>query len=110
MSTASPRWLVPLSPASCTSTGGGDGIHQSSPYGNLTVTNGTVRGMGSDGIITIEGPGARIQGVRAIGNGSTGIQTWDNSTVEDNTVLHRGSGATRSPATAVSESSTTAAG
>jgi hypothetical protein len=51
--------------------GSGVGISAGS-QSNLTVLNGTVRGMGASGIVA--GRHARIQGVKAIGNGGYGIE------------------------------------
>ncbi len=48
----------------CTSTGTGQGV-----AGVASVKNGTVRGMGSDGV-SVSGD---VEGVRAIGNGGRGI-------------------------------------
>jgi hypothetical protein len=56
----------------CSPTGSGNGIDNfSSGNSNLTVLNGTISGMGADGIL-INGDG-RVQGVRVVGNGFRGM-------------------------------------
>lgn len=56
---------------------------------NITVMNGTVRGF-DDGV-AVTGSGARVENVRAIGNGTAGIRVGSQCTVHGNTVT--GSGA-----------------
>jgi len=101
---------------SCTPSGGtGQGIW--SVGEKVTVLNGTIRGMGAEGIRAFHlgvTPGARIEGVTAQGNaadgilcvqaclvlgnlavanGGAGISTGDGSTVRDNIARHNaGSG------------------
>jgi parallel beta-helix repeat protein len=58
------------SPATCSNTGDGVGINSSNR--NVTVTNGTVRGMGQAGV-SIDGPFGRVERVRAFSNGAAGI-------------------------------------
>jgi hypothetical protein len=67
----------------CAPTGTGVGIDvQSVTNENITIVNGTVRGMGNTGI---NSPfrGARIEGVHAISNGSSGIIAGDSCTIID---------------------------
>ncbi len=58
-------------PLSCSPIGPGRGIDASSAT-NVTVLNGTVRGMGNDGIAL--GRGGVVRGVRARENGGDGVQ------------------------------------
>ena len=77
-------------PLSCEPTGFGLGIDAfSSSTGNVTVMNGTVRGMGSAGIrLSDQG---RVLNVRAIGNGSYGVSIMGGGgTAKDNTVHQNG--------------------
>lgn len=54
-------------PATCAPTGTGIGVSSSST--NVTVLNGTIRGMGDSGILSAN----RIEKVNAVGNGGTGM-------------------------------------
>jgi parallel beta-helix repeat protein len=54
----------------------------------IIVTNGIVRGMGSDGLVV--GDDSRVERVHAIGNGGDGIQTNDAGTVTGNTARDNG--------------------
>jgi hypothetical protein len=66
-------------PVQCSATGTGDGITFSSKFvstDNATVLNGTIRGMGRDGI-DLNSFGARIEGVHAESNGRLGILITD---------------------------------
>ncbi len=58
-------------PASCIGTGFGIGIDTASGVSNLRITNGTITGMGSEGILA--GDNTVVENVRAIGNGCDGI-------------------------------------
>jgi len=67
---------VPNTPTTtCGPTGSGDGISGDLPGGfapeNITIRNGTVRGAGNRGITLIFG---RVERVRVISNGSSGIE------------------------------------
>ena len=74
-------------PLVCTPAGGtGDGI--SSSNRNITVMNGTIRGMGDDGIVLNDN--AIIRNVRAISNGGDGVAVDDVSLVEGCTVSANG--------------------
>jgi parallel beta-helix repeat protein len=55
---------------------------------NVAVVNGTVRGMGTDGIRL--GDNGRVEKVRALANGSFGIRVGESSTVTGNTVTDNG--------------------
>src|ERR1700687_4297212 len=57
---------------------------------NIAVVNGTVQGMGADGICVIGS--ARIEGVSAIGNGGSGIFVLGQSLVAHSRALSNGSG------------------
>jgi parallel beta-helix repeat protein len=54
----------------------------------IIVTNGIVRGMGSDGVVV--GDDSRVERVHAIGNGGDGIQANDGGTVTGNTARDNG--------------------
>lgn len=72
------------SPPSLTCSPLGDGVGvNASNRSNITVANGTVRGMGSVGIFT--GPNSLIKEVHVLSNGWNGIQP-DGGIVIDNTV------------------------
>ena len=60
------------SPTVCSPTGTGHGIHAEAGD-NVTVVNGTVRGMGSTGL-SLLGNNGRAERVRAIGNGGSGVE------------------------------------
>jgi hypothetical protein len=64
---------------SCASIGSGRGVDGLGSNG-LAVLNGTIRQMGSDGITA--NSGARIAGVRSIGNGQYGVRADNGSVVE----------------------------
>ena len=81
------------SPTSCSSTGVGKGITQNST-GNVAVVNGTVTGMGSEGI---DIPWrARVENVRSISNGLGGIVVGSGSTVVGSWALSNGGDGIRS--------------
>jgi hypothetical protein len=66
-------------PVQCSATGSGIGITFSSKFvttDNTTILNGTIRGMGQDGI-NLNSFGARIEGVHAESNGRGGIAIVD---------------------------------
>jgi hypothetical protein len=65
---------------------GGQGVF--SQNSNVTVTNGTVQGMGADGICLRFG--ARVDGVSAIGNGGSGIVVSHDSLVTQSRALSNG--------------------
>jgi hypothetical protein len=83
--------------SSCTTTGIGVGIKAADPFLNCScgpvnnfkystrISNGTVSGMGSHGIIV--GPGSRIEHVTVRSNGGNGIITGRGSVVLDNIAL-----------------------
>lgn len=73
-------------PPVCMPIGTGDGI--SSTNNNIVVENGTIRGMGSDGIALANN--VRVTNIRAIGNGGDGIAVLDTSIVENCTVQSNG--------------------
>lgn len=75
---------------SCTPTGFGIGIFSQSKD-NITVVNGTVRGMGNNGIDLSAGSAGRIENVRAVSNGLAGIGTNAGSTLIGNTAQSNGS-------------------
>lgn len=54
----------------CSPTGSGDGVQGGCGADNVTVMNGTVRGMGREGIFLCN---ARIERVSAVSNGGDGI-------------------------------------
>jgi parallel beta-helix repeat protein len=68
-------------------TGSGDGIDASGRT-NVVVINGTVRGMGDDGIIT--GAGARLERLRLLSNHHNGASTGNNSSLVGNTASDNG--------------------
>lgn len=74
-------------PASCRDTGTGIGVN-ASLHKNITVLNGTVRGMGSSGVST-GGSGAHVENMHVISNGGVGIVA--SGIVIDNTVNANGS-------------------
>ena len=57
--------------ATCSSRRNGNGIF--STNSNITVSNGTIRGLGFDGI-QLTGSAARVERVKAISNGKFGIE------------------------------------
>lgn len=81
-------------PTSCTPTptdpnifGPGSGI-RAAPSTALTIRNGTIRGMGRNGIFVFNAPQTRIEGMTIVENGAEGIfaglATVDNNLVEGN--------------------------
>jgi parallel beta-helix repeat protein len=70
---------------SCAPIGLGDGISVTSAE-SVTVSNGTIRGMGRDGVAL--GQHSVVEGLRAISNGDDGIQTGEHCTIR-NTVAAR---------------------
>lgn len=76
------KGLRPGFPPICNPTGTGTGV---SAFGrdNITVINGTVRGMGYDGIAA--GSNSRVEKVHTISNGLYGIAGGDYTTVSGNT-------------------------
>ncbi len=75
-------------PVVCTGAGGGDGITSGSGGNDVTVLNGTIRGMGNDGMNL--GDRARVERVRATGNGNNGIGAYGNSILSDNVAVSNG--------------------
>jgi len=74
-------------PLVCMPAGGtGDGI--SSSNRNITVVNGTIRGMGDDAVVLNDN--AIVRNLRALNNGGDGIAVDDASLVEDSTVFANG--------------------
>jgi hypothetical protein len=73
-------------PLVCIAVGTGDGI--SSSKENIKVTNGTIRGMGDDGI-ALENHGI-VENVRVLGNGGDGIAVDEGSRVEHCTASSNG--------------------
>jgi parallel beta-helix repeat protein len=67
--------------------GAGHGIDASSRV-NVAISNGTVREMGGDGIIT--GANARIERVRLLANHHNGATTGNNSALAGNTATNSG--------------------
>ena len=65
---------------SCAPSGAGSGILGGSGGRDVTIVNGTVRGMGNDGIAVAERP--RIEKVRLISNGNNGIVANGNAIVD----------------------------
>jgi parallel beta-helix repeat protein len=74
-------------PLSCNQNGTGKGI-DATGHQNIKVYNGTVRGMGNNGIAT--GDLAIIESVRVIGNGGGGIAVNGNGMVSSSTVNGNG--------------------
>jgi len=75
---------------SCTPSGSGFGIvHLNPSFGNnVRVTNGTVRGMGDDGIRLADA--AHVERVTVTNNGNNGILASTNATIIDCTALSNG--------------------
>jgi hypothetical protein len=76
-------------PTVCTPPGAGDGI--TVPGVNvrgIEVRNGAVTGMGRHAVYL--GDGAVVEGVRAIGNGGAGIQTYRASTIRSSVAASNG--------------------
>jgi len=85
---AGPNVCDPFS-YSCTTYGNGIGVDAGENVG-ITVVDGTVRGMGSTGIVM---GGGRVQRVRAADNGDYGIlveNTTEGGRIEDVIVAHNG--------------------
>ena len=59
-------------PLSCSPTGSGDGVFSTSANTNITVVNGTIRGMGDRGITLPRNP-TRVEHIHATSNGGIGI-------------------------------------
>jgi len=74
-------------PLSCSPIGPGRGIDASSVAG-VSVTNGSVRGMGGDGIAL--GRGGVVEGVRAWHNGEDGVQIGGGGRVVGNVFRRNG--------------------
>lgn len=66
----------------------------SSLKGGITVVNGTIRGMGGDGVIV--GPWSRVEKLHARNNGGNGVSDGGNSVVSGNTVGSNGAAGIRS--------------
>ena len=77
------------SPASCSGTGAGIGISGTAAAG-VSIRNGAIRGMGSDGIRI--GSAAVVEEIRASGNGGSGVVVGVGSMLRHNTAT--GNGAT----------------
>jgi parallel beta-helix repeat protein len=78
-------------PVSCTTTGTGSGIAATGNAGkreNIIVRNGTIRGMGSDGVSLSEQ--SAITDVRAISNGNNGIVGNQHSRIVGNMATANG--------------------
>jgi parallel beta-helix repeat protein len=78
----------PITPFTCTPSGAGSGV-AASTVDNVTIRNGTVRGVGGTGVSI--GGHSRVEGVRIISNGGGGIAGNFSSTVTGNTVNSNGS-------------------
>jgi len=72
-------------PLSCTTSGNGRGI---TSVGHLTVTNGTIRGMGNHGIVASEN--CRIEKVHAISNAANGFSTLNGCVITDSVAMRNG--------------------
>lgn len=69
----------------CNATGSGKGIDAHAAT-DVAVHDGTVQGMGDVGVVV--GPASRVERIRAISNGASGIQfTEKTALIADNTVL-----------------------
>jgi hypothetical protein len=69
----------------CNTTGSGKGIDAHAAT-DVAVRDGTVHGMGDVGVVV--GPASRVERIRAISNGASGIQfTERTALIADNTVL-----------------------
>jgi parallel beta-helix repeat protein len=75
------------SPLTCKPTGSGQGILASKDA--VTVLNGTVRGMGNDGIALI-GKSGRVEKVHVASNGGNGISALGACTLSGNTARSNG--------------------
>jgi hypothetical protein len=85
---------TPGSSVSCTGTGSGKGIDAS--VNNVTVLNGTIRGMGNDGINLSSR--ARVEGLSVISNGADGMDVGTDSLVVGNRATLNGSEGVTEPA------------
>jgi hypothetical protein len=65
---------------SCAPTGIGRGIYSSGSYESVTVRNGIVRGMGSNGVRVSSGR-SRVENLIVISNGGAGVHTGWSATV-----------------------------
>jgi len=73
--------------SSCSPSGEGKGV-SAARISNLTVRNGTIRGMGSNGLEA--GANARVEGVRVIGNGRHGIAVGTTCSLVGNLATRNG--------------------
>lgn len=73
-------------PLSCSSTGLGRGVR--SNFDNVTVRDGDIIGMGSNGVQL--SAGSHVEGIRAVSNGTNGIDISIESRVIDNIVRKNG--------------------
>jgi parallel beta-helix repeat protein len=71
---------------SCAPTGSGRGIVSAVGTANTTILNGTVRGMGDDGIALL-GPSARFERLRVVSNAGHGIDFEDDVCVIRDSVV-----------------------
>jgi hypothetical protein len=62
--------------------GSGDGIHGSAR--NIWISNGTIRGMGNDGVCVLQG---RVSGVRALQNQRDGINLFEEGPYSRSSVI-----------------------
>jgi len=76
-------------PVNCSPIGTGDGVNANGRV-NITVVNGTVRGMGGDGIVG--GKAYRIEDVHVISNGGDGIVGGYGIVKENTATLNGGNG------------------
>lgn len=72
---------------SCSPTGTGNGI-DATAHKNITVVNGTVQGLGGTGLVL--GERAHVEKVRAVSNGSDGIDVQGASTLTGNAATENG--------------------
>ncbi len=75
------------SPVECSPTGSGQGIL--SDKNGTTVLNGTIRGMGGDGVALL-GINGHVERVQVSSNGGNGISSMGPSTLSRNTVTANG--------------------
>jgi hypothetical protein len=76
-------------PVNCSPIGTGDGVNANGRT-NITVVNGTVRGMGDDGIVG--GKAYRVEDVHVISNGGDGIVGGYGIVKENTATLNGGNG------------------
>ena len=74
--------------------GSGIGVFNSTMSNAVAVRNGTVRGMGSDGI-RVQGIGAVVENIRAVSNQGTGVSVGAEGLVRDSIALANGNGGIR---------------